>query len=149
MRKKAEKQIRQAAAILGTSNFYRIDQVRAHTDLVRKVFDKTLLDMARLGDAILYDGDTEGLSASETGDLISQREELFVYFSFPEGAAKQENVEPETIDVTLKGVERETWLRFEHLCETREQKQAVQKILEMINDYNRKADPGHPLSRSA
>ena len=145
MRKKAEKQIRQAAAILGTSNFYRIDQVRANTDLVRKVFDKTLLDMARLGVANLHDGDAEGLSAAETGDLISHRDELFVYFSFPEGAAKQEKAEPETIEVTLKGIEREAWLRFEHLCETREQKQAVQKILDMINEYNRKADPGQSV----
>ena len=148
MRKKAEKKIRQAAAILGTSNFYRIDQVPANTALFRKGFDKTILDMAALGTILLFDGDTEGLSASETGDLISRRR-TFCLLQLSGGAAKPENVEPETIDVTVKGIEREIWLRFEHLCETREQKQPVQKILDMINDYNRKADPGHLLSRRA
>jgi hypothetical protein len=89
------------------------------------------------------------LSGSETGDLLSQREELFVHFSFPEGVARQETVEPETIDVTLRGIERKAWLRFEYLCETREHKQPVQKILDIINDYNQKADSGNALSHRA
>ncbi|MBC8438565.1 MAG: hypothetical protein H8D87_02640, partial [Deltaproteobacteria bacterium] len=47
MRKKVEHKINQAVAELGRLEYYRIDKVREKTGTVRKVFDKTILDMAR------------------------------------------------------------------------------------------------------
>ena len=45
MRKKAEQKIRNAVAELGNPDFPRIDAVRQKAGLLRKVFDKTVLDM--------------------------------------------------------------------------------------------------------
>ena len=70
MRRKAENKIRQAAAELGQAEFYRIDKIRTKAGLIRKVFDKTILDMARVGAIELAGGSTDSMSPSEIGNLI-------------------------------------------------------------------------------
>ena len=152
MRKKAERNIRQAAAVLGDADFYRIDKVRENCDLIRKVFDKTILDMARVGTIELTGGDTSRMSASEIGNFIRQGDALHVYLRFlnaeretSAGAEKSEKVrrvEPETVTIILKGLDREMWGRFESLCKTKEGKTPVQKIREIINEYNRECETG-------
>jgi len=90
MRKKSEEKIRRAAAALGDSNLYRIDRVREKTNVIRKVFDKTILDMARLKTIELKGGDTQGMSASEIGNLICLGDELYVYFTFLDSESEPE-----------------------------------------------------------
>jgi len=140
MRQKAERKIREAAAALGERDFYRIDRVRAGTDLIRKVFDKTILHMAFLGTIELTTTGHEGMSEAEIGNLIRQGEVLYVQFRFLDGAPapKPEPAPPppQTTDVLLEGLELELWRRFEEICEDQEGKTPQQKISELISEYN-------------
>ncbi|MFC1814521.1 hypothetical protein ACFL0M_00985 [Thermodesulfobacteriota bacterium] len=140
MRKKAERKIREAAAMLGDSNLYRLDKVREKAGLIPKVFDKTILDMNRLKTIELKAGTTEGMSPAEIGKLVRQGESIYVQFSFLDSAVEPPKREPATIDIMLPGLDSELWQQFEKNCSTREGKKAVQKILEMILDYNRSED---------
>ena len=135
MRKKAEQQIRQAASSFGKSKRYRIDKVRKEAGLIRKVFDKTILDMARLGTIELLTNNIDEISAFQTGDLIRRGDTLYAYFSFLDDEKEPEKNESEKMEVMLQGVDREAWQRFEYLCRTREVKKPDQKIREMIRDY--------------
>jgi len=139
MRKKAERQIREAAAVIGESNRYRIDEVRAGTDLVRKVFDKTILDMARVGSIELIAADVGDLAPRLIRNLIRQDDRVFVYFSFLETAPRDpaSGGESDTLDIILTGFERRIWERFEYLCRIREHKSPLDKIRDMIEAYNR------------
>jgi hypothetical protein len=136
MRERAEKEIREAAAELGNMEWYRIDRVRERTTLIRKVFDKTLLDMARVGSIHLAEGNASEMDSYEIGNLIRQGDTVYVSFSFvdtdPAGQGS------ETVNVTLRGFNRADWELFEYFCETREGKKGVQKIWEMILEYNRR-----------
>ncbi len=107
MRRKAERKIRQAAAGLGAANRYRIDQVRSNTDLIRKVFDKTLLHMASLGTIDLKGGNTDSMSDSEIGNLIYYKDILYVYFSFLDEDRIPAPAEPPKMDVLLEGIDSE------------------------------------------
>lgn len=155
MRKKVEHKINQAVAELGRLEYYRIDKVREKTQAIRKVFDKTILDMARVGTIELLNGDTTGMNPSEIGNLIRYGDQLHVYFKFPDaetepevqqpqkatmGAAKPESEEPESskienIEIVLLEIEPEMWQHFEELCKVIENKAPVQMIREMIRDY--------------
>jgi len=112
MRKKAEKKIREAAAMLGEDNTFRLDKVRAKAGLYPKVFDKTILDMARLGTISLKEGNTDGLSPAELGNLVRKGEIVYMYFNFQDATggepaeAAAEMKTPETIDIVLAGVDR-------------------------------------------
>jgi hypothetical protein len=90
MRKKAEAKIRQAAARLGAKHRYRIDQVRDLTDLIPKVYDKTILDMAVMNTIALYDGSTDDMTPAEIRKLIYYVDKRYVYFSFVEPEDDQE-----------------------------------------------------------
>ena len=155
MRKKVEHKINQAVAELGKLEYYRIDKVREKTGTIRKVFDKTILDMARIGTIELLDGDTTGMHPSEIGDLVRSCDQLHVHFKFPDaetepeaqqpqkatmGAAKPKREEAESsktenIEIVLLEIEPEMWQRFGELCKGREDKAPVQKIREIIWDY--------------
>jgi hypothetical protein len=155
VRKKVEHKINQAVAELGRSEYYRIDKVREKTQTIRKVFDKTILDMARVGTIELLDGDTTGMNPSEIGNLIRCGDQLHVYFKFsdaetePEAqqfqkatirAAKPKREEPESlktenIEIVLLEIEPEMWQRFGELCKGIEDKAPVEKIREMIQGY--------------
>ncbi len=155
MRKKIEHKINQAVAELGRLECYRIDKVRGKTQTIRKVFDKTILDMARVGTIELLDGDTTGMNPSEIGNLIRYGDQLHVYFKFsdaetkPEaqqpqiaamGAVQPKSAEPESsktenIEIVLLEIEPEMWQRFVELCKDTEDKAPVKKIGEMIRDY--------------
>jgi len=161
MRKKAEKKIREAAAMLGEDNNYRLDKVRTIAGLFPKVYDKTILDMARLGTITLTEGKTDGLSPAEIGNMVRKGETVYMYFSFQEEIgerpveaetgerpAEPETVEnpeeaetgmkaPETVDVILSNVDRAVWQQFEKLSLEREGKPPLLKIVEMIVAYNR------------
>ena len=146
MRKKAEKKIREAAAMLGEDNNYRLDKVRINTGLYPKVFDKTILDMARLGTITLKEGNADGLSPAEIGKMVRMGEIIYIYFSFQDATggepteAEAEMKVPETVDIVLTGVDRAIWQQFERLCLEREGKPSLQKIAEMISEYNRCGD---------
>lgn len=155
MRKKAEQEIRQAVARLDADPPHRIDRVRKRTGLLRKVFDKTLLHMAQVGTIQLHGGPTDHLTREEVRDLIPQGDRLHVSFTFlDESGGAAAPVEPTTsaaprppravvtVDVTLKGLDRDEWDRFERACRQRENLSPDQKIWEMIVAYNRRGpDP--------
>ena len=151
MRRKAENKIRQAVAELGKSEFYRIDKVRAKAGLIRKVFDKTVLDMDRIGAIELAGGNTADMNPSEIGNLIREGEKLHVQFKFLDSEGEPEALkietakpaktapqapEPEEVEVVLLELEPAIWQRFEHQCLTKEDKDPVEKIKEMIRDYS-------------
>lgn len=150
MRKKAENKIRQAVAELGKSELYRIDKVRAKASLIKKVFDKTILDMDRVGAIELLGGNTDDMNPSEIGNLIHYGDKLYVNFKIldtdiqPEEfkskkietpAPEPEDMELEDVQIVLLEVEPAIWQRFEHLCLTKEDKDPVDKLKEMIHDY--------------
>ncbi len=155
MRKKVEHKISQAIAELGKLEYYRIDKVREKTGTIRKVFDKTILDMDRVGTIELLDGDTTGMSPSEIGNLIRFGDQLHVYFKFPDAETEPEAQQPqkaameavqpksaepespktENIEIVLLEIEPEMWQRFVELCQDMEDKAPVRKIREMIRDY--------------
>lgn len=164
MRQKAEQAIRRAALSLGKSDCYRLDKVRHRAGLHRKVFDKTILDMARLETIRLNSGNGPELDNVEIGDLVRKGDAIYISFSFAESEkaqAKSEpdadyvikpvqakpkpkpeadpavNLEPQTTDAMLQGIDRAEWEMFEFLCEAREGKKAFQKIQNMIMEYNR------------
>jgi hypothetical protein len=148
MRKKAERDIRQAAARLDEGPPHRIDRVRKRTGLLRKVFDKTLLHMARVGTIQLHGGPTDSLTREEVRGLIPEGDRLHVGFTFLDNpdeppAPATDPPPPRAIvkvDVTLEGLDRDEWERFEHNCRQRENLSPDQKIREMIVAYNRR-DP--------
>lgn len=142
MRRKAELEIRQAAAALGNTDSYRIDRVREGTTLIRKVFDKTVLDMARVGTVSLESRHISEMNEPEVGNFIRQGDTVYIRFSFLDGGGIPEDLKPKTLDVTLQGFDLTEWTRFEYLCKTREQKSGLEKIREMIRDYNRQSGPG-------
>lgn len=158
MRKKAERKIRQSVLSLGKSQLYRIDKVRAGTDLIKKVFDKTVLDMARVGTIQLYEGDLAKISAAEVGNLIQKGDIIYLYFSFFESYEEIEarildeetnNLEqtsfgqslpiappPETISVTITGIEKAEWEYFNLNCLAQYGISGVEKLMEIIKEFN-------------
>jgi len=151
VRKKAENKIRQAVAELGKSELYRIDKVRAKAGLIRKVFDKTVLDMDRVSAIELLGGNTDDMNPSEIGNLIHHGDKLYVSFKLlatdiqPEEINSKkietpkpepEDMELEDLQIVLLEVEPAIWQRFEHQCLTKEDKDPVEKIKEMIHDYS-------------
>jgi hypothetical protein len=140
MRQKAERKIREAAAALGEQEYYRIDQVRAGTDLIRKVFDKTILHMAFLGAIELTTTGHEGMSGAEISNLIRQGENLYAQFRFLDKTAPPAPdlppPPPPTTDILLEGLDLELWRRFEQNCAEKEDKTPQQKINELISEYN-------------
>ncbi|MFC1895302.1 hypothetical protein ACFL0Q_01365 [Thermodesulfobacteriota bacterium] len=135
MRKKAEQQIRNAVTILQTTHPYRIDLVRERAGLLRKVFDKTILDMARVGTIELHQEDIAGMTPEEIAACVRQGNTLHVSFSFTDLHDEPETAEPGMVDVILTGMDGSHWERFEYLCRTREGKDAFQKIREMVEAY--------------
>lgn len=143
MRQKAERKIREAAARLGPADFYRLDQVRRGAGLHPKVFDKTILDMARLGTIRLKEGESAERSAANIGDLVCRGDTVYMYFSFAEAASavaaldKTESPPAERIDIVLPDVDAALWRQFEARCRETENKTPLQILLEMIAGYCR------------
>ena len=142
MRKKAEKKIRQAVAELGSAANHRLDKVRAGAGLHPKVFDKTILDMERVGTITLEAGNINEMTSDEISGFVRRGNTVYVSFNFMDDVeepkkAEPEIQEPETIVVILYGLYPGEWEQFENACEAREGKHVVQKIEEMIRQYNR------------
>ena len=94
MRKKVEKKIRQAVRELGTSEYYRIDKVRERTTgVIPKVFNKTILDMARVKTIALEGGDTDEMDSAEINKLVRKGEDIYVYFKFLDDESEAEKIE--------------------------------------------------------
>jgi len=136
MRKKAEKQIRQAVENIESTNQHRLDKVRAGAGLYPKVFDKTILDMERVGTIRLYTEGIEQLSNSEISSLVRKGDIIYVSFSFIDTPPEPLIQEPETIVIILQGLYPVEWKTFEQICETREGKTAAEKLEEMVRAYN-------------
>lgn len=148
MRKKAEQEIRAAAARLETPQPHRIDRVRKGTALLRKVFDKTLLHMAQVGTIQLHGGPIDHLAKEQIQNLLYQGDKTHVSFTFKD-QVENPQVPPDPppretvkISVTIRDIDRREWERFEQACRQRENKSPGQKLWEMILAYS----AGEPLS---
>lgn len=82
MRWKAEQAIRQAAAELGNVAQYRIDKIRLRAGLHRKVFDKTILDMARVGTIQLFSSDDSDMNGGNMSEMVWQGVVVYISFVF-------------------------------------------------------------------
>jgi hypothetical protein len=136
MRKKAEKQIRMAAASMESGQPFRLDRIRNRVEMVRKVFDKTILDMARVGAIELYPATPPELATGNSEDFVRQGKEIFGSFSFIESSP--EKAESEPVDILLESVDPVLWRHFTYLCNAKEDKDPRKKIIEMMEQYNRR-----------
>ena len=132
--------------MLGDADVFRIDRVRENTDLIRKVFDKTLLDMARVGTVELIDHDAADIDPSEAANLIRRGDRVYGQFRFtdpPGDMEKEDKPAPETTTIIIKGLDRALWRRFDSLCNEKEGKGSAEKIKEWIRDYVKYYDDGN------
>ena len=134
LRKKAELQIRNATTLLGGTGFFRIDEVRAYCTLLPKVYDKTILDMARVGTIELVRAQPGDEWEAGTG-LIRRGDTVFETFRFTDGSDLQHLHDDQTLDVVWHKVPRELWQRFEARCMETEAKTPFEKGLELIRAY--------------
>ncbi len=160
MRKKAEKKIREAVGQLCSREDHRLDRVRAKAGLHPKVFDKTILDMERVGTIELSTGNLDGMSPAEISALVRRGETVYVTFNFTESGGRCEmrpepgcpkalpaDSRPETAPspapccdtrmVIVQGLLRGEWELFADICRTTENKGAEEKITELIRRYIR------------
>jgi hypothetical protein len=148
MRQKAEKQIRDAAAAIGGRGPFRLDAVRAGAGLHPKIFDKTILDMERVGTILLEPLDESGPEAEETSGLVRRGDRIYVRFAFidapavtppaPEGPPAPVSPKPAPVDavvVILQDLLPGEWEAFSGRCLTAEGKSPHEKIEEMIRRY--------------
>ena len=130
--------------MIGEADSYRIDRVRVNTGLIRKVFDKTLLDMERLKTVELIGQDVAKVDPDEAANLIRRGDQIYVQFRFTDPPVEPEKKEepdvPETTSIILKGIDRSLWRRFESTCARREGIRPAEKIKKLIRDYNRQTD---------
>ncbi len=150
MRKKAEKKIRDAVAELGSTEHHRLDRLRPLAGLHPRVFDKTILDMERVGTISLSAEGLDQMNDSEIRLLVRRGETVYVSFQFIDGSfvngafisnaghstEPEQIAETEPIVLILQGLFPGEWEKFESLCESREGKNALAKIEEMIRGYN-------------
>ncbi len=166
MRKKAEKKIRDAVAELGCPEHHRLDRIRPLAGLHPKVFDKTILDMERVGTISLSAEGLDQMTAGEISLLVRRGETVYVSFRFIDGSfvngvfidKSLPSMQPEPIIMDTEPIMMDTepiimdtepivlilqglfpgeWEQFEQLCETREGKTGLVKIEDMIRVYNR------------
>lgn len=148
MRQKAENQIRRATAAMGGPGPFRLDTVRAGAGLHPKIFDKTILDMERVGTITLEPLDESGLDTQDTGGLVRQDDRIYARFAFidapaaatptPEAPPAPASLKPAPVDaivVILQGLLPGEWEAFSGQCLTAEGKSPHEKIEEMIRRY--------------
>ncbi len=82
MRWKAEQAIRQAAADLGDLPQYALDKIRIGAGLHRKVFDKTILDMDRVGTIRLFGKNVSEIRGQDLSDMVQQGAMIYLSFAF-------------------------------------------------------------------
>ncbi len=93
MRRKAENRIRSAAGEIAAASGasahadfrYPLDEVRSRSGLFPKVFDKTILDMARLGAIRLLAEDLCFFTPAEVRGMVRSGETVFTAFHFDDG----------------------------------------------------------------
>lgn len=146
MRQKAEKQIRDAAAAIGGNGPFRLDAVRAGAGLHPKIFDKTIIDMERVGAIRLEPLDESVADAEDASGLVRHGDRIYVRFAFidaPVPLAKEAPAAPDTskpapvdaVVVILQDLLPGEWEAFSGRCLTAEGKSPHEKIADMIRRY--------------
>ena len=82
----------------------------AGSGLIPKVFDKTLLDMARLRTIEMDAEEPRNLGAAQLSAMVRVGDVVFTRFRFA-GPVLDPGLDPETVDVVLTGFEKELWQR--------------------------------------
>ena len=148
MRQKAEKQIRDAAAAIGGNGPFRLDAVRAGAGLHPKIFDKTIIDMERVGAIRLEPLDERVADAEDASGLVRHGDRIYVRFAFidapaaaspaTEASAIPDIPRPALVDavvVILQDLLPGEWEAFSGRCLTAEGKSPHEKIVDMIRRY--------------
>lgn len=148
MRQKAEKQIRDAAAAIGGNGLFRLDAVRTGAGLHPKIFDKTIIDMERVGSIRLEPLDESAADAEDASGLVRYGDRVYVRFAFidtpaaappaTEAADAPHTPKPAPIDtvvVILQDLIPGEWEAFSGRCLTAEGKSPSEKIADMIRRY--------------
>ncbi len=148
MRRKAEQRIRAAAADIGGNGPYRLDEVRAGAGLHPKIFDKTIIDMERVGTITLEPLAADSADAAAAAGFVRSGDRIYARFRFVEGPSAApappwaheaaRNAAPAPIDATvviLQHLLPGEWEAFSDRCQTREGMSPHEKIEEMIRRY--------------
>lgn len=154
MRKKAEKAIREAVDQLGSRDNHRLDRIRPLAGLHPKVYDKTILDMERVGTIRLATGKLDAFEPGEIAGMVRRGETVYVSFTFidgtvPAGARDPEDSPPvedsfrdsalnsEPVIVILQHLIPGEWERFERLCQEREGRRGSDVIENFVRGFLR------------
>jgi hypothetical protein len=153
MRKKAEKAIRDAVDRIGSRDHHRLDRVRPLADLHPKVYDKTILDMERVGTIRLATGNLDGFESGEIAGMVRRGDTVYVSFTFidgtvpagarneapppPEELLRDPMLDSEPVIVILQHLIPGEWERFERLCREREGRRGGEVLVNMIREYLR------------
>lgn len=148
MRQKAEKQIRDAAAAIGGNGPFRLDAVRTGAGLHPKIFDKTIIDMERVGSIRLEPLDERAADAEDASGLVRRGDRIYERFTFidtpavapPAAAAPavpdtKKPAPVDTVVVILQDLIPGEWEAFSGRCLTAEGKRPSEKIADMIRRY--------------
>jgi len=153
MRKKAEKAIREAVDIVGSRDHHRLDRIRPLAGLHPKVYDKTILDMERVGTIRLATGSLDAYSSGEIAGMVRRGDTVYVSFTFidgtiPAGAKEAEPAEPEPparnpmldsepVIVILQHLIPGEWERFERVCQEREGRKGSEVLEDFVRRFLR------------
>lgn len=150
MRQKAEKQIRDAAATIGGNGPFRLDAVRTGAGLHPKIFDKTIIDMERVGSIRLEPLDESAADAEDASGLVRHGDRIYVRFAFidtptpamaphateaPDAPHTPKPAPVDTVVVILQDLIPGEWEAFSGRCLTAEGKSPNEKIADMIRRY--------------
>jgi hypothetical protein len=148
MRRKAEKEIQRAASAVGGSGPFRLDVIRSEAGLHPKIFDKTILDMARVGTITLEPLEEDGAGPEATHGLVRHGDRIYARFAFTdapvaappalENPTPPVKIRPAPVDavvVILQNLLPGEWEAFSDRCRADGVKTPHEKIEEMIRQY--------------
>lgn len=148
MRQKAEQKIREAVTRVGAGEYHPLAAVRRHAGLHSKVFDKTILDMERVGTISLFAGDLKGMPPAVISQCVRKGDTVYTAFRFVDGtrevpihAAPRQapplEQERDAIIVVMPDLAQEEWLLFEILCRRKSGRSPETELARLVRDYIR------------
>jgi len=147
MRQKAEKQIREAVTRMGGGGPHFLPRVREGSGLHPKVFDKTILDMERVGTIALFAGNLNDMAPEAIAGCVRHGSMVYTSFRFIDGtpdapgaaaADAPEVVAHDSVVVVLEELLPQEWALFEALCRKAGDRSPSLHVTGMIRDFIRR-----------